>query len=115
MVARKRYPTPGYKEHDRQQIQVIMQQPISLNEETSSSTPVFFDIAEPTAVPEVSVVTMIPDSDRLTLKTHDSRYLSSGKFEIVSAAAVEASIQTDEGDLFQHSRSLMNHPLYYAF
>ncbi|KAK3818478.1 MAG: hypothetical protein J3Q66DRAFT_439562 [Benniella sp.] len=48
-------------------------------------TSLFFDTAEPTAVPQVFTVIMIPDSDHPSLKTHDGRYLSSGKFEIVSA------------------------------
>ncbi|KAK3818492.1 MAG: FRG1-like family-domain-containing protein [Benniella sp.] len=54
-------------------------------EESSSNAPVSFDMAEPTAVAQVFVVTMIPDSDRLTLKTHNGRYLSADKFGIVSA------------------------------
>ncbi|KAF9980378.1 hypothetical protein BGZ65_005172 [Modicella reniformis] len=53
--------------------------------EVSTNTTVSFDIAEPTAVNQVFVANMIPDSDRLTLKTHNGRYLSSDKYGIVSA------------------------------
>ncbi|KAG0242053.1 hypothetical protein BGX31_000678 [Mortierella sp. GBA43] len=53
--------------------------------EEGSSSKVSFDIAEPTAVNQVFVATMIPDSDRLTLKTYNGRYLSSDKHGVVSA------------------------------
>ncbi|KAF9349333.1 hypothetical protein BGX34_001854 [Mortierella sp. NVP85] len=65
----------------------VTMQPLgsSLDEESSTNAPVSFDMAEPTAVAQVFVVTMIPDSDRLTLKAHNGRYISADKFGIVSA------------------------------
>ncbi|KAF9919380.1 hypothetical protein BX616_005423 [Lobosporangium transversale] len=57
--------------------------------------PISFESAEPTAVNQVFVVTMIPDSDRLTLKTYNGKYLSSDKFGIVTADAEAIGIQEE--------------------
>lgn len=51
----------------------------------SVSTVPTFETAEPATIQQVLVVTMIPDSDRLTLKAFNGKYLSSDKFGIVSA------------------------------
>ncbi|KAI1315089.1 hypothetical protein EDD11_001331 [Mortierella claussenii] len=56
---------------------------------------VSFNNAEPTAVHQVFVAALIPDSDRLTLKTYDGRYLSSDKFGIVSADSEAIGIQEE--------------------
>ncbi|KAG0202873.1 hypothetical protein BGX28_004749 [Mortierella sp. GBA30] len=64
-------------------------------EEDSSNTAVNFEQAEPTAVRQVFVATMIPDSDRLTLKTFNGRYLSSDKFGIVSADSEAIGMQEE--------------------
>ncbi|KAF9125346.1 hypothetical protein BGW39_007453 [Mortierella sp. 14UC] len=57
--------------------------------------PVNFDTAEPTAVQQVLVVTMIPDSDRLTLKASNGKYLSSDKFGIVTAHTEAIGMQEE--------------------
>ncbi|KAF8947655.1 hypothetical protein BGZ47_008288 [Haplosporangium gracile] len=57
--------------------------------------PVSFDTAEPTAVHQVLVATMIPDSDRLTLKAYNGKYLSSDKFGIVTAHAEAIGMQEE--------------------
>ncbi|KAF9435772.1 hypothetical protein BGZ76_005559 [Entomortierella beljakovae] len=54
-----------------------------------------FDIAEPTKVNQVLVASLIPDSDRLTLKTFNGRYLSSDKFGIVSADSEAIGMQEE--------------------
>jgi protein FRG1 len=57
--------------------------------------PVNFDTAEPTAVHQVLVATMIPDSDRLTLKAFNGKYLSSDKFGIVTAHTEAIGMQEE--------------------
>ncbi|KAG0065784.1 hypothetical protein BGZ89_007941 [Linnemannia elongata] len=57
--------------------------------------PVNFDTAEPTAVHQVLVATMIPDSDRLTLKAYNGKYLSSDKFGIVTAHTEAIGMQEE--------------------
>ncbi|KAF9130059.1 hypothetical protein BG015_004062 [Linnemannia schmuckeri] len=57
--------------------------------------PVSFDTAEPTAVHQVLVATMIPDSDRLTLKAYNGKYLSSDKFGIVTAHTEAIGMQEE--------------------
>ncbi|KAF8982867.1 hypothetical protein BGZ46_000429 [Entomortierella lignicola] len=77
---------------------VIMKHLEAPEDESSNSTStaiVSFDIAEPTTVNQVFVVTMIPDSDRLTLKTYNGRYLSSDKFGIVSADSEAIGMQEE--------------------
>ncbi|KAF9907941.1 hypothetical protein EC991_010381 [Linnemannia zychae] len=59
------------------------------------SGPANFDTAEPTAVHQVLVVTMIPDSDRLTLKASNGKYLSSDKFGIVTAHTEAIGMQEE--------------------
>lgn len=54
-----------------------------------------FDTAEPTAVHQVLVATMIPDSDRLTLKAFNGKYLSSDKFGIVTAHTEAIGMQEE--------------------
>ncbi|KAG0309131.1 hypothetical protein BGZ98_005070 [Dissophora globulifera] len=65
------------------------------DDENPSLQPASFDIAEPTTVNQVFVVTMIPDSDRLTLKAYNGRYLSSDKFGIVTADAEAIGMQEE--------------------
>ncbi|KAF9412947.1 hypothetical protein BGZ94_000871 [Podila epigama] len=59
------------------------------------STSPSIDQAEPTAVQQVFVATMIPDSDRLTLKASNGRYLSSDKFGFVSADTEAIGMQEE--------------------
>ncbi|KAF9106008.1 hypothetical protein BGX29_010773 [Mortierella sp. GBA35] len=62
---------------------------------SSRNVPVHFDIAEPTTVHQVLVATMIPDSDRLTLKAYNGKYLSSDKFGIVTADTEAIGMQEE--------------------
>ncbi|KAF9931953.1 hypothetical protein FBU30_009248 [Linnemannia zychae] len=59
------------------------------------SGPVSFDAAEPTTVNQVFVATMLPDSDRLTLKASNGKYLSSDKFGIVTAHTEAIGMQEE--------------------
>ncbi|KAF9983368.1 hypothetical protein BGZ75_005164 [Mortierella antarctica] len=66
-----------------------------VEEGSSGSKLVSFEYAEPAAVRQVFVATMIPDSDRLTLKAFNGRYLSSDKFGIVSADTEAIGMQEE--------------------
>ncbi|KAG0250417.1 hypothetical protein BG011_008361 [Mortierella polycephala] len=69
--------------------------PLEPSDEGPSSTAVKFENAEPTSVHQVLVATMIPDSDRLTLKAFNDKYLSSDKFGIVSADSEAIGMQEE--------------------
>ncbi|KAF9116158.1 hypothetical protein BGX27_004498 [Mortierella sp. AM989] len=76
----------------------VIMKPLEAPEDESgnpSSAIVSFDNAEPTAINQVLVATMIPDSDRLTLKTYNGRYLSSDKFGVVSADSEAIGMQEE--------------------
>ncbi|KAF9583555.1 hypothetical protein BGW38_009182 [Lunasporangiospora selenospora] len=69
---------------------------------------------EPTKVQQVFVATVIPDSDRLTLKTFDGRYLSSDKFGIVTADSEAIGMQEEwtiiiKSDQDEGAIALQNH------
>ncbi|KAG0371147.1 FRG1-like family-domain-containing protein [Gamsiella multidivaricata] len=68
---------------------------VSADDQSTSSAPVSIESSEPTAVNQVFVATMIPDSDRLALKTFNDRYLSSDKFGIVSADSEAIGMQEE--------------------
>ncbi|KAG0333671.1 hypothetical protein BG000_008978 [Podila horticola] len=72
----------------------VIMRPIESDSPSSSSAP-SLDQAEPTAVQQVFVATMIPDSDRMTLKASNGRYLSSDKFGIVSADTEAIGMQEE--------------------
>ncbi|KAF9321502.1 hypothetical protein BG003_001624 [Podila horticola] len=72
----------------------VIMRPIESDSLSSSSAP-SLDQAEPTAVQQVFVATMIPDSDRMTLKASNGRYLSSDKFGIVSADTEAIGMQEE--------------------
>ncbi|KAI8602226.1 FRG1-like family-domain-containing protein [Dissophora ornata] len=67
----------------------------SLDESQPTNAVVVFENAEPTTVNQVFVATMIPDSDRLTLKSYNGRYLSSDKFGIVTADSEAIGMQEE--------------------
>ncbi|KAF8936375.1 hypothetical protein BGZ58_004263 [Dissophora ornata] len=67
----------------------------SLDESQPTNAAVVFENAEPTTVNQVFVATMIPDSDRLTLKSYNGRYLSSDKFGIVTADSEAIGMQEE--------------------
>ncbi|KAG0373715.1 hypothetical protein BGX24_011338 [Mortierella sp. AD032] len=67
----------------------------SSRKQPSTGGPVNFDTAEPTEIHQVLVVTMIPDSDRLTLKASNGKYLSSDKFGIVTAHTEAIGMQEE--------------------
>ncbi|KAG0051443.1 hypothetical protein BGZ83_003781 [Gryganskiella cystojenkinii] len=67
----------------------------SAQEETSTSSAPTFETAEPSQIHQVLVVTMIPDSDRLTLKGFNGKYLSSDKFGIVTADSEAIGMQEE--------------------
>lgn len=69
--------------------------PIESDSSSSSSSAPSLDQAEPTAVQQVFVATVIPDSDRMTLKASNGRYLSSDKFGIVSADTEAIGMQEE--------------------
>ncbi|KAF9350550.1 hypothetical protein BGX26_011284 [Mortierella sp. AD094] len=76
----------------------VIMRPLEAPEDESGSSNtavVSFDIAEPTTVNQVFVATVIPDSDRLTLKTYNGRYLSSDKFGVVSADSEAIGMQEE--------------------
>ncbi|KAF8925744.1 hypothetical protein BGZ52_006541, partial [Haplosporangium bisporale] len=73
----------------------VIMRPIESDSSSSSSSAPSLDQAEPTAVQQVFVVTMIPDSDRMTLKASNGRYLSSDKFGIVSADTEAIGMQEE--------------------
>lgn len=73
----------------------VIMRPIESDSSSSSSSAPSLDQAEPTVVQQVFVVTMIPDSDRMTLKASNGRYLSSDKFGIVSADTEAIGMQEE--------------------
>ncbi|KAG0021226.1 hypothetical protein BGZ82_011392 [Podila clonocystis] len=72
----------------------VVMRPIESDSSSSSSAP-SLDQAEPTVVQQVFVATVIPDSDRMTLKASNGRYLSSDKFGIVSADTEAIGMQEE--------------------
>ncbi|KAF9298263.1 hypothetical protein BGZ74_009453 [Mortierella antarctica] len=79
---------------DDKSTKVIMR-PIESDSPSSSSSATSLDQAEPTVVQQVFVATMLPDSDRMTLKASNGRYLSSDKFGIVSADTEAIGMQEE--------------------
>ncbi|KAG0087161.1 hypothetical protein BGZ93_000587 [Podila epicladia] len=73
----------------------VIMRPIESDSPSSSSSAPSLDQAEPTVVQQVFVATMIPDSDRMTLKASNGRYLSSDKFGIVSADTEAIGMQEE--------------------
>ncbi|KAG0332467.1 hypothetical protein BG004_001259 [Podila humilis] len=74
---------------------VVMRPLESDSSSSSTTTPLTLDQAEPTVIQQVFVATMLPDSDRLTLKASNGRYLSSDKFGIVSAETEAIGMQEE--------------------
>ncbi|KAG0031798.1 hypothetical protein BGZ81_000568 [Podila clonocystis] len=72
----------------------VVMRPIESDSSSSSSAP-SLEQAEPTVVQQVFVATVIPDSDRMTLKASNGRYLSSDKFGIVSADTEAIGMQEE--------------------
>ncbi|KAF9336965.1 hypothetical protein BG006_006780 [Podila minutissima] len=79
---------------DDKSTKVIMR-PIESDSPSSSSSATSLDQAEPTVVQQVFVATMLPDSNRMTLKASNGRYLSSDKFGIVSADTEAIGMQEE--------------------